>query len=240
MRTTTATLLLALALVAPGCGSAEPHQPQPPRHKTWEDEGLDPWDHPEATTRPPRDVGPAPDDRGAGAKAPPKATTAPAARANVKVEVSVVDVISWDEVKIRGGIRGSVVRGVVSLTGWLSGGKSKGGSRSRTSQFIVVQAGREGSLEVQEPSVRELCGGNWSILRVAVIEANDRGEVDLAIDPLVSQHDESRLTLATRVRVTPGEALVIGGRKSDQEDEQPGAARREKRDQLVILTATPQ
>lgn len=230
---TAAALLLSVVTLSPACVGTGPHGAQAPRHHDDSDDELyDRQSFPEPTTRPPRDPG-APD-------ALP--SSGDPARPNVKVELTVVDVISWDEVKIRGGIRGSVVRGVVSLTGWLSGEKAKGAARSKTTQFVVVQAGHEASISLSDPAVRELVGP-YAALRVAVIEATPAGEVDVAVDPLAAPDaDGGQMTLATRVHVGAGEALVVGGHRSEGEGEEqgPGGAEEGKRrhDQLAILKAT--
>jgi hypothetical protein len=224
--------LIAVAFLCVSCASSEPHDPKPPKHKTWDDDdGPSKTDFPERTT-PERTTQ---EPRDADAIVLPKKPPAPveARRPNVKVELTVVEVISWDEVKIRGGVRGSIVRGVVSLTEWLKDGKSKAGSKRGTSQSVVVESGHEASIELQDPALRALVG-DCTALRVAVLDANDRGEIDVSIAPLAAGTDEGQIVLATRVRVAPGEALVVGGHRSEDEAGPPAG----KHDQLVVLTAT--
>jgi hypothetical protein len=234
MRSRTLLSLSTTALLLTGCLGGDPHEAQPPRHHDLpEADAADRTDFPEPSTGTPREPGTT-DDLLPRSGDP--------ARPNVKVELSVVDVISWDDVKIRGGIRGSVVRGVVSLTGWLKGGASTGRAIAKTTQFIVIQAGHEGSISLSDPAVRELVGP-YAALRVAVLDASDKGDIDVAVDPLVaSDADGGQLTLATRVRVSSGEALVVGGYRSESEGDGQGtggaAAGARKRDQLAILTAT--
>ncbi len=220
---------LAATSVLAGCLGGEPRDPQPPKHHTYTDEegAADPLDHPEKTTNAPRD--PYSIDGNLPRSSDPE-------HPNVKVALKVVDVISWDDVKVRGGLNGRMLYGVVSLTGWLSAGKTKGASKSTKEQFLVVQTGREGSFSVSDPLWSGLIGP-YAALNVAVLEATPKGEVTVALSTSTATGD-GQATIATRVRVNSGEGVVVGGYKSENESEGPGTERSSRRDQLAILTAT--
>ncbi|MEZ0230921.1 MAG: hypothetical protein ACAI25_20045 [Planctomycetota bacterium] len=191
----------------------KPAERKPPRH-TWDDDEIRRIDFPEP-------MGP----KGQPGAAPVAAAkkTEPA-RPNVKLALVVYDVISWEDVKVRGGLRGSPVRGVVSLTGWLA--KAKSASRTET----VVAAGREGQLDVAE-AVRSLTGGTPGY-RVAVLDSNEKGELEVAVSAVGAPGEEAQVAAATRVRLGAGEALVVGGHRSE-EGETP------KVDRLVLIEASP-
>src|SRR5262249_54033442 len=115
-----------------GCASSTPHRPEPPPQ------------------------GQAPDaerDALAGSREPDPFDIDSAlprsgdpARPNVKVEVRVVDVLSEQGLSIRGGVRGSIVQGVLDLRAGLEAGGGRVRARSSTSTFVVAQAGRSASL----------------------------------------------------------------------------------------------
>jgi hypothetical protein len=197
-------------LVLASCASSEPTpepapRPRPPRH-TWDDDEIQKLDFPEATTK-----DPAPEPK----KPSPR-------RPILKLTFSVVEVISWEDVKIRGDVRGSPARGLVSLTGWLKTAKATNRSEQR------VEQGRETVIAIEEP-LRELVGGYTELL-VGTLDSNEKGEVDLALTPH-SVGDEAPLANATRVHVGPGEAVVLGGHRKVEGDPP------EKKDQLVLLEA---
>ncbi len=219
-----------LLLVAMGCSSeprpadenqtpradepvpAKAEEPRRPPRRTWDDDEIRRIDFPEPM----------------GPKGQPGATPAPAKKAepvrpNVKLVLAVYDVISWEDVKIRGALRGSPVRGVVSLTGWLA--KAKSASRTET----LVASGREGQVEVAE-AVRSLTGGTAGY-RVAVLDSNEKGELELAVTAVGAGTDDAQVAPATRVRLGAGEALVVGGHRSE-EGETP------KVDRLVLIEAS--
>jgi hypothetical protein len=135
----------------------------------------------------------------------------------------VLDVISWDEVKVRGGFRGSPIKGVVSLTGWLATAKAK------PSAEALVACGTEASLDVAEP-LRALTSGA-AVLRVAVLDADEKGVLDLAVSSLASSSDDAQVAPATRIKLGPGEALVVGGHRTEEGDAK-------KDDRLVLVEAT--
>lgn len=222
-----AVLLLAVAL---GCSSSEPRpteneapsspapppkeERRPPRH-TWDDDEIRRIDFPESTT-----------PGAPGAAATPGAAPRPRAepaRPNVKLALVVYDVISWEDVKVRGGVRGSPVKGVVSLTGWLA--KAKSASRTEA----LVASGREGALDVDE-SLRALTGAMASF-RIAVLDANEKGELELAVTALASATDDAQVAPASRVKLAPGEAIVVGGHRSEEGDSP-------KVDRLVLIEAS--
>lgn len=210
--------VLAVALLVAGCASdPQPADPPPPEkkhppHHTWDDDEIQKIDFPEATTNPP-----ATDP--ASRPAPP-----PAKRVVFKLALSAYDVISWDDVKIRGAVRGSPVRGIVSLTGWLKGAKAT--ERSELS----LERGKEAALDVPE-SLRDLTGGETG-LRVLLLDADEGGTLELAVTPLPAAGDEAPVSVATRVKLGPGEAVVLGGHR--REEGEPAA----KKDRLVLLEAT--
>jgi hypothetical protein len=210
------TALLGLVLLVacssdPSPETPPPEKKHPPRH-TWDDDEIQRIDFPEATTNPPA----------------PAAGTAPAAaaprRVLAKLALSAYDVISWDDVKIRGAVRGSPVRGVVSLTGWLKGAKAS--ERAE----LTVERGKEAALDVPE-GLRDLLGGEAGF-RVLLLDANDPGALELALTPLAAASEEAPVSVATRVKLGPGEAVVLGGHR--REEGETGG----KKDRLVLLEAT--
>ncbi|MBI3723339.1 hypothetical protein HY251_05210 [bacterium] len=228
--------LVAAAFALSGCLGQEPHEPQPPKHHAYSDqEGPDPYDHPERTTNAPKGPFTNGDDARSSIDGNLPRSSDPE-HPNVKVSLKVVDVISWDDVKVRGVLHGKMLYGVVSLTGWLKAGKTKGSNKSSTEQFIVVQAGREGSFSISDPLWRDLIGP-YEALQVSVLEASAKGEVTVALAN-VTTTTGGQATLATRVKVASGEGVVVGGFRSEQESEGPGRDSQKKRDQLAILTAT--
>ncbi|HZU99324.1 MAG TPA: hypothetical protein VFF73_21635 [Planctomycetota bacterium] len=204
-------VVLVLVLVL-GC-SSDPSQDDrpadPPRravHKhTWDDDEIMRIDHPELAP-PPKQEQPAQAPR-------PKQQVA-------KLTVSVYDVISWDDVKIRGGIRNSPVVGIVSLTGWLK--TAKGTSKTELSAPL----GREAEVVIDD-ALKELVT-SYATIRVAVLDVDEKGELDVNVTGLAGA-EKPEVVPATRIHLTPGEALVIGGHRSET-DETP-----KKKDRLAIL-----
>lgn len=160
------------------------------------------------------------------------------ARPNVKVELTVVDVVSSRGLSVRAGVRGSVVRGVVSARGSLSARGGEARARSRSSTFVVVQAGRAGTITLTDDA-RRWCGP-YAGLHVHVVAASREG-VTLALGPYVSQTAARGEVVegATEVTLGPGEAVLLGGSSSSDEREARGLGRHdersEARDLLVLL-----
>jgi len=151
------------------------------------------------------------------------------ARPNVKVEVQTVDLVSSEGLRVRGGVRGSIVRGVVDLRASASGGAGSLRARNQTTTFVVVQAGSEGSIQLSA-AARGLCG--YAGLRVRVVSADARtGEAEVALAPYVHPSAVRGQTVsgANRVRVRSGEALVIGGITSSEAHESRGIGRYSER-----------
>lgn len=141
-------------------------------------------------------------------------------RPNVKVEVTTLEVASSRGLAVRGGVAGSVVRGVVDLRA--AGASREARARSSTSSFIVVQAGREGHLVVEDQARARIGLGPSQALWVHVVSAGLDG-VELEVAPVSrTTRPGERVALATRVRVAPGEAVLLGG--MSQRDEREGRA----------------
>ncbi len=141
------------------------------------------------------------------------------ARPNVKVELSVVDVRSSRGLFVSAGVRGSLVRGVVNLRATLSARSRSGRARSRSAQMIVVQAGHVGTIQVSRQLGPFVGPHNALSVFVAGVDAN--GAVDLDIAPYTSTTSVpgEQLHGATRVRVLPGQAVVVGGLSSSYDAE---------------------
>lgn len=175
----------------------------------WDDDEVRKIDFPEETTP--------------GAKtetAPAPAKPKPPERRAAKLVLSVVDVISWDDVKIRGGSRGSAVRGIVSLTGWLKKGKQ--------ASEVAIEPGREARVAIDE-SLRALVGAK--AFMVALLDSQETGEAFLSLTP-VSGDDAPAIASGARIQVGAGEAIVLGGHKREEGDPP------ERKDQLVVLEVT--
>lgn len=158
-------------------------------------------------------------------------------RPNVKVEVQVLDVVSRERLRVRASLAGRVVRGVVDLRAGLSAGGGSSRARSRTSTFVVVQAGREAEVALTQES-RWLVGP-YQALWVRVVRAGpDGAEVDVApVSPTARPGEHA--ALATRVFVRPGEAVLLGGVSEDRQAESRGVGRHdeagERRDLVALL-----
>ena len=131
-------------------------------------------------------------------------------RPNVMVEVSVVDSAQASRLDAGVSVRGSFVRGVVSLGGSVRAGR--GGSRARTSSstFIVVQAGTSGSISLTDDIRRFV--GPYQGIQVAVLGV--RGDtVDVELAPFVAPTTRRGQTIqgGTRVSLPSGASMVIGG-----------------------------
>lgn len=212
---------LLLALLC-GCLGTEPHRPE------------------EGRTRPPREPEPEPARR---AEPDPFSLEAmlprsgDPARPNVKVELGVLDVVAGQALSVRARARGSLVRGVVSLSGSVSGGSGAARTRTRSSTFIVVQAGHAGSIALGDEA-RALCGP-WQGLWVEVRRAGPEG-VLLAISALAPGARGDRVGVASEVEVQPGQAVVLGGHEETRQAESRGLGRHDEasssRQTLVVLT----
>ncbi|MCO5168994.1 MAG: hypothetical protein M9894_21850 [Planctomycetes bacterium] len=160
------------------------------------------------------------------------------ARPNVKVELTVVDVLSERGLAVRAGVRGSVVRGVVNARAALSAGAGQARARTRSSTFIVVQAGRAGAISLTDEARRWL--GPWAALEVHVLGAGPEG-VRLAVGPYVAPAARPGEVVAggTEVTLAPGEAVLLGGASQRDDREARGlggyAERSEARDLVVLL-----
>lgn len=215
---------LALALVA-GCVGGEPRRPGGSEPRRIEPEY--------GAEREPARAEPDPFDIDA---ALPR--SGDPARPNVKVELTVVDVVSSRGLSVRAGVRGSVVRGVVSARAALSASGGEARARSRSSTFIVVQAGRAGTLTLTDDA-RRWCGP-YAGLHVHVVRASPEG-VTVALGPYVSETAVRGEVVegAAEVSLGPGEAVLLGGSSSSQEGESRGLGRHDERaaarDLVVLL-----
>lgn len=158
------------------------------------------------------------------------------ARPNVKVELTVVDVVSERGLAVRAGVAGSPVRGVVRARAAISAGQAR--ARTRTSTFVVVQAGGAGAITLTDETRRWL--GPWAALEVHVLSASSEG-VRLAVGPYIAPGARRGDVVAggAEVSLLPGEAVLLGGSSQRDEREARGlgshAERSEARDLLVLL-----
>lgn len=157
-------------------------------------------------------------------------------RPNVKVELTVVDVASARELVVRGRVQGGVVRGVVDLRAAFEAGAREGRARSRTSTFIVVQAGRAGTLALSDDA-RRLCGP-YAGLHVHVLGASEDG-VRVAIGAYAAPTAlGDTVEGATEVTLAPGQAVLLGGTTEEDARESRGLghhAEREGARQLIVV-----
>ncbi len=138
-------------------------------------------------------------------------------RPNVKVEVTTLEVASSRGLAVRGRVAGSIVHGVVDLRAAGASGESR--SRSSTSSFILVQAGSEGQLVVEDQARAWIGLGPTQALWVHVVSAGPDG-VELEVAPVSrTTRPGERVALATRVRVAPGEAVLLGGLRQSEDRE---------------------
>lgn len=215
--------LLAASLFVAGCLGTDPHRPE------------------EGRTRPPREPDPAAaprrveEDPWSIEAALPR--SGDPARPNVKVEVGVVEVASSRALAVRASARGSLVQGVLNLQGSLSASGGHTRARSRSSTFIVVQAGRSGSIALTQEA-QYLCGP-WQGLWVEVQAAGPEG-ARLALQAIAPGVRGDRVGVASEVAVRPGEAVVLGGYEESREAESGGFGRHAEghsaRQVLVLLT----
>ncbi len=159
-------------------------------------------------------------------------------RPNVKVEVTTLEVASARGLAVRSRVSGSVVRGVVNLRAAVSAAGGESRARSSTTSFIVVQAGHEAQLVVEDQARAWIGLGPTQALWVHVVSAGPDG-VELEVAPIArTTRPGERVALGTRVRVAPGEAVLLGG--ASQSDERStrsfgGASERESRRELAVL-----
>lgn len=162
------------------------------------------------------------------------------ARPNVKVEVTVLDVASARELVVRGRVQGGLVRGVVDLRATFEAGAREGRARSRSSTFIVVQAGRAGAITLSDDA-RRLCGP-YAGLHVHVVSADLGHGVTLALGAYAAPTAVPGESVegATEVTLAPGQAVVLGGVQQSDARESRGlghhAERESSRELLVLLT----
>jgi len=117
-----------------------------------------------------------------------------------------------------------------------------GSTRRRSTQtsFIVVQAGRYGSIQLSQDAYGYL-GGAYQALEVHVLEATPE-HVRLSLAPVASlgRGDRERLALATEVTLSPGQAVLLGGvsQREDSESRSLGryGERTAEREVVVLLT----
>lgn len=216
---------LSSLLLAACVGSSEPRRPG---------EGGTPQARPTST------------DRTGGARDPDRFSIDAAlprsgdpARPNVKAEVSVIEVERRGGLAVSAGVRGSLVRGVVSLQAVARARAGSSRRRSTRTSFIVVQAGRSGAIQLSEDAYSYL--GGYQGLEVEVLEASPE-RVRLALFPVASlgRGNRERLALATEVTLAPGEAVLLGGfEQSDEREGQGFGSYREgsaRRQVVVLLT----
>lgn len=225
--------LALTALLLAGCVGGDPHRPSDRQP------GREPFGAPVELADPDRPGG----DREARDRDDPIVAALPRsgdpARPNVKVEVQVTDVASSDGLRLRAGVRGSLVRGVVNLRLVARGAAGSTRSRSQTSAFVVVQSGSVGSLWLSGDA-RRLAGVEGLSVAVEWADAAS-GEAEVAIAPYAAGTAVRGETIAgsTRVRVRRGEAVVIGGLSQRDARERRGTGRfderRTRRDLLVLL-----
>jgi len=159
---------------------------------------------------------------------------------NVKAEVSVIEVSRRGGLAVSAGVRGSVVRGVVSLSAVARARAGSSQRRSTRTSFIVVQAGRYGSIQLSQDAYSYL-GGAYQALEVQVLEASPE-RVRLALAPVTTlgRGDRERLALATEVTLAPGQAVLLGGFSQSESSEGRSlgryAERTREREVVVLLT----
>lgn len=216
--------LVGVPLLLGGCLGTDPHRPE------------------EGRTRPPREPEPAPraaaraeDDPWSIEGLLPR--SGDPARPNVKVEVGTVEIATRGGLSVRAAARGSLVRGVLNLQAAVSASGGQARARTRTSTFVVVQAGHAGSIALTQES-RALCGP-WQGLWVEVLAASPEATT-LAIQAIAPGAAGDRVGAATEVTVRPGEAVVLGGYEESREAEARGFGRHDEaassRQLLVLLT----
>jgi hypothetical protein len=157
----------------------------------------------------------------------------------VKVELSVVEVSDSRALHVRAAATGSIVRGVVDVKAAvrLSGGRVR--ARSRTSTFVVVQAGHAGAVALSDDA-RRICGP-YAGLRVHVLGATP-SSVELEIAPYVAPTtvEGEMVQGATRVRVTGEEAVLLSGHGAERDRSSRGVGHAsdesERRELVVLLT----
>lgn len=134
-------------------------------------------------------------------------------RPNVKVSLSVSDVVSNRGLQLTGSVSGSLVQGVLDLSASISAGGSRNRARSQTTSFIVVQVGHEASIFFNQQT-RYLIG-RYNGMRVRAVNATTQG-ITLELAPFVATTAVPGETLsgATRVTIRSGQAVVIGGLES--------------------------
>ncbi len=209
--------LLSLALLPGGCVGGEPRRPGGPEPRR-----IEPEYGPERR---------APEHDAWSVEADLPRSGDPA-RPNVKVELTTLEVTSTRGLVVRLGARGSVVRGVVDVRAAVSASAGETRARSRTTTFLVVQAGREGALVLSDEA-RRWCGP-LAALHVAVLRASPDGVVHLALAGRGGSADA-----ATEVTLQPGEAVLLGGSSAEDVREGRGlghhAERADRREVLVLL-----
>tara|TARA_R110002072_G_scaffold288122_2_gene454199 strand:+ start:2129 stop:2851 length:723 start_codon:yes stop_codon:yes gene_type:complete len=161
-------------------------------------------------------------------------------RPNVKAEVSVIEVARRGGLAVSAGARGSIVRGVVNLSAVVRARAGSSRRRSTRTSFIVVQAGRSGSIQLSQDAYSYL-GGAYQSLEVQILEASPE-QVRLALVPVTSlgRGDRERLALATEVTLAPGQAVLLGGFSQSESREGRGLGRHRERsaerEVVVLLT----
>lgn len=216
--------LLPLLLALSGCLGTPAHRPEEGRTRP-------PRPEPEE----PRRARPAAEDPWSIEAELPR--SGDPARPNVKVELGVVDVVDARGLSVRASVRGSLVRGVLNLGGSVSGGSRQARARTRSSTFIVVQAGRSGLIQMFDEA-RALVGA-YQALEVDVLSAGPDG-ARIALWAVSPGARGDRIGTATEVEVAPGQAVVLGGYEESREEESRGLGRHDEaggsRQTLVLLT----
>lgn len=134
-------------------------------------------------------------------------------RPNVKVSLSVSDVVSNRGLQLAGSVTGSLVQGVLDVQASIAASGGRNRARSQVSSFIVVQVGHEASIFLNQQT-RYLIGP-YNGIRVRAVSATALG-ITLELAPFVASTAVPGETLsgATRVTIRSGQAVVIGGLES--------------------------